>query len=569
MKKQLIEIALLSYLLLNISTYSQNSNFVISLDGIDDHVSIPVSLIKNNSDLTIETWFKTEDGGVIIGYQNSDYPFTPYNYVPIIYVGSDGFLRGMFWAGSISPITSTEKFNDGKWHHVAITYSNNSQSFFGDGKLLGTITGKLEHLDMTINQLGLGFTASYPSSSSNWFPFKGQLDETRIWNYERSQFQIEQNMFQNIPKNTTGLIAYWKFDDGAGATALDASGNENHATLQNGIGWELFYHSNIDWAILFDGNDDYAILPDGIISSNNKITVELWFSTVSGGAILGYQNSVYPVLPSSYVPAIYVGLDGKVRGEFWNGSLDPITSSSTYNEGMWHHVALVGDENIQHLYVDGKLIGSKNGIINHVDMISNQFGIANTGTSGQDWPSTNSNWFAFSGIIDEARIWNFALNESQINQIMNGGNLSSNFGLLAHWRFNEGFGNQTQDVTGNGNTAFLVNGPLWVMSRIPVDVKPEYENLPLDFCLYQNYPNPFNPVTTIKYAIPNVGTGFSLSILKVYDILGSEVATLVNEKQSAGNYEVKFDGSKLASGVYFYKLQAGKYSSIRKLLLIK
>jgi hypothetical protein len=94
-------------------------------------------------------------------------------------------------------------------------------------------------------------------------------------------------------------------------------------------------------------------------------------------------------------------------------------------------------------------------------------------------------------------------------------------------------------------------------------------DIPAQFSLKQNYPNPFNPITTIKYSIPNVGTGFSLSILKVYDILGSEVATLVNEKQSAGNYEVKFDGSKLASGVYFYKLQAGKYSSIRKLLLIK
>jgi hypothetical protein len=92
---------------------------------------------------------------------------------------------------------------------------------------------------------------------------------------------------------------------------------------------------------------------------------------------------------------------------------------------------------------------------------------------------------------------------------------------------------------------------------------------PTQFSLQQNYPNPFNPITTIKYSIPNVGTGFSLSILKVYDILGSEVAVLVNEMQPAGNYEIQFDGSKLASGVYIYKLQSGNYSSVKKFMLLK
>ena len=70
----------------------------------------------------------------------------------------------------------------------------------------------------------------------------------------------------------------------------------------------------------------------------------------------------------------------------------------------------------------------------------------------------------------------------------------------------------------------------------------------------QNYPNPFNPTTTIQYSIPNVASGFSLSKvqLKIYDLLGREVVELVNENQSAGNYEVKFDASNLTSGIYFY-----------------
>jgi hypothetical protein len=85
------------------------------------------------------------------------------------------------------------------------------------------------------------------------------------------------------------------------------------------------------------------------------------------------------------------------------------------------------------------------------------------------------------------------------------------------------------------------------------------------FSLSQNYPNPFNPNTTINYQIPHT----SFISLKVYDILGKEVATLVNEEKQAGTYEVEFPRrgevtSPLPSDIYFYKLQAGNYSSVKK-----
>ncbi len=95
---------------------------------------------------------------------------------------------------------------------------------------------------------------------------------------------------------------------------------------------------------------------------------------------------------------------------------------------------------------------------------------------------------------------------------------------------------------------------------------------PLSFRLEQNYPNPFNPTTTIEYSIPYVrAKNFSPHHvqLKIYDILGREVATLVNGKQTAGHYRVLFDASKLASGVYFYRLTAGKYSFVRKMIFQK
>ena len=84
--------------------------------------------------------------------------------------------------------------------------------------------------------------------------------------------------------------------------------------------------------------------------------------------------------------------------------------------------------------------------------------------------------------------------------------------------------------------------------------------MPDNFALYQNYPNPFNPTTSIKYTIAEE----SFVSIKVYSIIGSEIATLVNEKLSAGSYEINFDASSLSSGAYIYKIQAGNFSETRK-----
>lgn len=89
--------------------------------------------------------------------------------------------------------------------------------------------------------------------------------------------------------------------------------------------------------------------------------------------------------------------------------------------------------------------------------------------------------------------------------------------------------------------------------------------LPGQYELYQNFPNPFNPGTIINYQIPNSG----IVTLKVYDILGREIKTLVNEFKSRGNYSVNFDAGSLSSGVYFYQLKSGGYSSIKKMVLLK
>ena len=98
-----------------------------------------------------------------------------------------------------------------------------------------------------------------------------------------------------------------------------------------------------------------------------------------------------------------------------------------------------------------------------------------------------------------------------------------------------------------------------------VSVEVDTPNLPTEFFLSQNYPNPFNPITTIKYQIPEL----SNVTLKVYDVLGNEIASPVNEEKPSGSYEVEFNATILSSGIYFYRLQAGSFVETKKMVLMK
>jgi hypothetical protein len=88
---------------------------------------------------------------------------------------------------------------------------------------------------------------------------------------------------------------------------------------------------------------------------------------------------------------------------------------------------------------------------------------------------------------------------------------------------------------------------------------------PTEFKLYENYPNPFNPSTTIRYSIPEA----SFTSIKIYDVIGNEVSSLVNENKSTGTYEVEFNAANLSSGIYYYTLQSGSFRETKKMILLK
>ena len=135
---------------------------------------------------------------------------------------------------------------------------------------------------------------------------------------------------------------------------------------------------------------------------------------------------------------------------------------------------------------------------------------------------------------------------------------------LYEWGFSDFFALWTMELKG-----CIINGIVYGDTTM-VGVDDEENPIASEFKLEQNYPNPFNPSTKIKFEIPGQARNDNVLVtLKVYDILGNEIATLVNEEKQPGGYEVEFDGRGLPSGIYFYQLKAGSLIQTKKMILLK
>ena len=171
---------------------------------------------------------------------------------------------------------------------------------------------------------------------------------------------------------------------------------------------------------------------------------------------------------------------------------------------------------------------------------------------------TNIDW-AYDPSSDLSAVWPMNEDLSYSNsRLKTGGMGGFPIGDLYHWWPTQYTAWKAQEQTEN-NTIYG-----WLTNSITTGVK-EQSSIPAKYELNQNYPNPFNPTTQIEYSVPERG---NIS-LKVYNLLGEEVATLFTGVQQAGNHVATFNGTGLTSGVYFYRLQAGNFSDTKKLVLMK
>ncbi|MFI8087975.1 DNRLRE domain-containing protein [Streptomyces sp. NPDC086080] len=204
-----------------------------------------------------------------------------------------------------------------------------------------------------------------------------------------------------------GPFSYWRLNEEDGAT--DAAGDlplsrDEHAGTYRDVqlGAPGALAGSPDTAATFNGTTSYVQLPDQLVSDTPYLTAELWFRTTGSGVLLSYQDhTLEEATTGKYTPALYVGTDGRLRGEFWNGTAAPITSASTVNDGTWHHVALTAAGNTQTLYLDGRKAGSLSGEITQYDQ---RFVYLGAGY-WNNWPATTGTVGHFAGDIDEAAVY--------------------------------------------------------------------------------------------------------------------------------------------------------------------
>ncbi|MWA05377.1 DNRLRE domain-containing protein [Actinomadura sp. LD22] len=218
--------------------------------------------------------------------------------------------------------------------------------------------------------------------------------------------------------NPTG---YWRFNESSG-TVMHSSVPENLGTDAAGgvnvvLGQDGALAGTSDQSTAFSGLASRVRLPDRYISrEGGYLSVEAWFRTIGTGVILSYQNAIYGGIATKFTPAVYVGTDNKLHGQFWNGSAANVMSSpNQVTDDKWHHVVLSGQGGSQSLYLDGQAVGTLSGTIDHGNA---PFVIVGSGYTSPSWPHTSlsNTWWDFSGEIDEVAIYDKPLGLPTIKQ---------------------------------------------------------------------------------------------------------------------------------------------------------
>lgn len=336
--------------------------------------------------------------------------------------------------------------------------------------------------------------------------------------------------FSVKPEIPSRRIVYWKFDETSGTTVLDNEEFNIDGTMIN-MSQNSRVEGIADGALYFDGIDDFVIVQhNGIIDfQEESFSISLW---LKAEPLTG--SSMYLLNKGSFTRDNAAGTSGKWYGiEIKNNELrfavddDVIKTQATVDNidtilpEKWTHITCVRDtaERMLKLYVNGELLAYSTDTTGSVSQEEDMY-LGNNST--EDAP--------FEGLLDEVGIYNYALSETEVQKLYD------------------------DNITNVNETENAISK---------------------EHVLKQNYPNPFNPTTSIKYQV-YLGSAEAKRVsrienvtLKVYDILGREIKTLVNKVHSPGTYEVNFDASGLTSGVYFYTLRVGEFISTKKMILLR
>ncbi|MDP2208841.1 MAG: LamG-like jellyroll fold domain-containing protein [Bacteroidota bacterium] len=397
---------------------------------------------------------------------------------------------------------------------------------------------------------------------------------------------------QYVPDTNT--VALWYCDEVYRDSVYDASGNGN---LGFSIGTTIV-DGRFGKARSFNGVSDRVTVPSTpMLNVSPLLTLEAWIKPT--GFSVGPNTFLRKNGPNSQNGYLMHFGDNGTRFEFgintkWGLGTSTPVNPSYFLDGRWHHVAGTYDGSIARVYFDGVLVDQ--------DAFNETIG-----TNSTDPVSIGANDIYgeyFQGLIDEVRISNTVRQPNEFNLQLPPKNLiitAQGKTLNLSWENGGGAvgllqykiyrGTDSISITLIDSTISIsytdsnvTSGTIYFYRVAALDSTyfegaksfaasgmtifvgiVEEQNLPREYTLEQNFPNPFNPSTTIKYSVPHTAH----VTLTIFNTLGQRIATVIDENKEAGYYQANLDATNLLSGIYFYRLQAGKYLGTKKLLLLK
>lgn len=547
---------------------SPNPGHALSFDGTNwRNIEI---LSSTPTAYTIEFWVKpsTTANQSIFSRTDAGGPNGSYSHALDIY---NGKFRHYLYDGSGKSVIDNVDVVTGNWYHVAIVASNSgTMRLYVNGSEVGT---PLSVATLWTN--GDRYVAGFGGLGS----FVGSMDELRIWSVVRTAQQIRENQHRRLSGSQTGLISYYQFNEGDGTTSADSI-NGFSATLYNNPEWQtstIPFGSGTSTSVTSVQSGSQSIgsvtlnLTDGFDNNTDVTVTEI--STAPNALPSGYSSLV----GSKYFIVSAFGSTGSfstdVSINFGSDLLDPRVDTYPVGIKLYH----------RNSNSDGSwtLIGGASS--------------ANSSTGLVTWSGITS-FSQFAAVYEESalpvELVSFTVNTKRLNTELQWKTASevNNYGFeVERAKKNDELGilnwSKVGFVEGNGTT----NAPKdysfidknlsagkysYRLKMIDRDGKFSYSQeveiavggVPKVFVLEQNYPNPFNPSTTIGFMLQTSG----MTTLKVYDAIGREVATLVNEYLEAGVFHQKtFDASKLSSGIYFAQLKNEGAMQLKKMILLK
>ncbi len=218
------------------------SDTAVSLNGTSQYVNLPTGTAKKSRDMAVELWFKTTTSGPLVGYQEKAITATSASGVPLLYVGTDGKLRGQFRTGTIAPITSTAVVNNGAWHHVVLSAMGSTQTLYLDGVTAGTLTGTIDHANLTYSQLGAAYATGtwpgYPAGALHYLA--GSIDEAAVYSHPLGSDVVAAHF--KLATTVASVVSQVSLPSGKVASAISydqATDRVSEYTDRNGGTWRL------------------------------------------------------------------------------------------------------------------------------------------------------------------------------------------------------------------------------------------------------------------------------------------------------------------------------------------